>query len=121
MATALTFIPRNAGPALAAAERIQVVLKNCQKQRLGMLGSYVFPEPTRVPADLVMLLRIHASAERLREQVAARASGKEVLEATEGYFRALLDWQKKNGFFRAYGAGTKVVFNNFIYDPSNSH
>jgi len=86
-----------------------------------MLGRYVFPEPTRVPADLGMLLRIHASAERLREQVAARASGKQVLEAAEGCFRAMLDWQKKNGFFRAYGAGTKVVFNNFICYPSYSH
>ena len=65
-----------------------------------------------------MMLQIHAGAERVREQVAARASEREVLEAMEGYFRAMLDWQKKNGFFGAYGAGKKVVFNNFIYDSN---
>jgi len=57
-------------PALVAAGRIEDLVKSGHTGRAGTVGSYVFPEPTQVLSDLVTMLRIHASAERVREQVA---------------------------------------------------
>jgi hypothetical protein len=107
------------GPALAVVGQLEPMAKSCRKSGLGTLGEYIFPDSSQIPADLVMMLRIHASAERVRERVKAGAPEGEVLEDVKAYFRAMLDWQKKNGFFGAFGTGKKVIFNNFIYD-SNS-
>ena len=61
------------------------------------------------------MLGIHASAERVRELVADAASPADVQAALVGYLRAMLDWQRQNGFFGAYGVGKRIVYDNFIY------
>jgi hypothetical protein len=38
-----------------------------------------------------------------------------VTEALEAYFREMLAWQNRNGFFGAYGAGKQVIFDNFVH------
>jgi hypothetical protein len=103
--------------ALAAAGRVDGMVKSGHTGRVGTVGSYVFPEPTQVLVDLVTMLRVHASAELVREQVAASRPEAEVVGALEGYLREMLDWQKKNGFFGAYGVGKRVVYDNFVHGP----
>jgi hypothetical protein len=103
--------------ALAAAGRVEELVRSGNTGRAGTLGSYVFPEPSQVLIDLVTMLRIHASAERVHEQVAASGSGADVEAALESYLREMLDWQKKNGFFGAYGVGKRVVYDNFVHGP----
>ena len=103
--------------ALAVAGRVEGLAKSGHPGRLGTVGSYVFPQPTQVLVDLVTMLRIHASAERVRERVAASRPEAEVVAALEGYLREMLDWQKKNGFFGAYGVGKRVVYDNFVHGP----
>jgi hypothetical protein len=93
------------------------MVKSGHTGRVGTVGSYVFPEPTQVLVDLVTMLRVHASAELVREQVAASRPEAEVVGALEGYLREMLDWQKKNGFFGAYGVGKRVVYDNFVHGP----
>jgi hypothetical protein len=81
------------------------------------VGHFVFPEPALVLRDLATMLRTHAAAERTQELVAAVKPEREVVEAMVGYFKEMLDWQKRNGFFGAYGVNKKVVFDNFIHGP----
>jgi len=101
--------------ALTKAEEVEELVKSGRTGRVGTIGSYVFPRPTQVLIDLVTMLHIHASAERVREQVAASRPQEDVVAALEGYLREMLDWQKKNGFFGAYGVGRRVVYDNFVH------
>ena len=104
-------------PALAMAALIAAWQKSGRLGRLGTLGGYVFPQPLQVCADLVTMLGIHASAERVRELVADAASPAEVQAAVVDYLRAMLelDWQRQNGFFGAYGVGKRIVYDNFVH------
>ena len=102
---------------LLVAGRVEGLVKSGHSGRLGTVGSYVFPAPTQVLVDLVTMLRIHARAERVREGVAASRPEAEVVAALAGYLREMLDWQKKNGFFGAYGVGKRVVYDSFVHGP----
>jgi hypothetical protein len=102
-------------PARAIAARIAAWQKSGRLGRLGTLGGHVFPQPSQVCADLVTMLGIHASAERVREVGADAASPADVQAAVVGYLRAMLDWQRQNGFFGAYGVGKRIVYDNFVH------
>ena len=100
--------------ALSKANQLQELVKHQSAGRVGTLGSYLFPKPTQVLTDLITMLRIHASAEHVRETVAAGPQS-EVTAAVADYLRQMLDWQQKNGFFGAYGVGKRIVYDRFIH------
>lgn len=105
-----------AAAALTKASELQDLLNKQSAGRVGTLGSYMFPKPTQVLTDLLTMLRIHASAEHVRETVTA-GSPSEVTAAVAEYLRQMLDWQQRNGFFGAYGVGKRVVYDRFIHGP----
>jgi hypothetical protein len=104
-------------PALRAAEGVEAVLKSKSRVRVGTLGSYVFPEPAQILCDLATTLRIHASAEEVRERMMAGAAEATATQAMVGYFREMLDWQKQTGFFGTYGVNKQVIFDFFDIGP----
>jgi hypothetical protein len=108
--------PGSAG-ALALAETLQAAVQTGQTGRLGALGAFVFPEPIVIMRDLATMLRIHADAELVREQVAAGRPQQDVLAGIDAYFRAMLDWQKVNGFWGAYGVNKQVIYDRFMHGP----
>ena len=85
--------------------------------RLGTLGAFMFPNAGQILRDLTVMLRIHASAELVRERVAAGKSEQEVSEAIEAYFKELLAWQKVNGFWGAYGVNKQVIYDRLMHGP----
>jgi len=105
----------NADGPLAAVQKIEGVLNQHEIGRLGTLGESIFPEPGQVLQDLVAILKIHASAERAREKVAAGAPSSEVEQAFAAYFDEMLAWQKQCDFFGTYAVNKQVIFDNFIY------
>lgn len=101
--------------ALALAGQLQALAANHRMGRVGTLGTYIFPAPTQVLTDLITMLRIHGSAENVREKAAASVPPGEVMAAVTAYLRQMLDWQKLNGFFGAYGVGKRVVYDRFVH------
>jgi hypothetical protein len=106
---------RGSAGATIAAQRIEKLLDTGQMGRLGTIGGYIFPQPGQLLGDLVVMLRIHAGAERIHEQVAAGASESDVTQALVAYFQEMLNWQRKCGFFGAYGVDKQVIYDTFLW------
>jgi hypothetical protein len=104
-------------PSLEAVGPIEAMLKSGQTGRLGTLGNSVFPGPTQILRDLAAQLRIHATAEHVKEQVTAGSSEDAVKQALVAYFRELLGWQNVNGFWGAYGVNKQVIYDRFMHGP----
>jgi hypothetical protein len=105
--------------ATMAAQRIEKLLSTGQMGRLGTIGGYIFPQPTQLPGDLVVMLRIHVAAERIHEQVAAGASERDVTQAWVSYFQEMLNWQRKCGFFGTYAVNKQVIYDAFLHGPDS--
>lgn len=105
------------GRALALATDVDKFAASGDVGRLGTVGSFVFPDPRVVPRILAIMLRIHGTAEHVREAIESARPQTEVMQAMVEYFQEMLKWQKINGFFGAYGVEKKIVFDNFIHGP----
>jgi hypothetical protein len=105
--------------AFAAADRIEALLEDDRTGRTGTVGAFVFPQPTQLLEDLVRMVRIHAAAEKVREEVERDAGMKEVRAAVVDCMRKMLDWQKMVGYFGAYGPGKLVSWDWFRIGPDS--
>lgn len=101
--------------ALSIAAKLEALAHGAQTGRAGTLGESIFPDQLLIVRDLATMLRIHAGALNVKEQVEKGRPASEVSEALNTYFREMLNWQKNNGFFGAYGVGKQIVFDNYIY------
>ena len=92
------------------AERLDTISKEKKSSRLGTLAQLAFPDAKQILSDLVAMLHVHARAEQVRESPDAR-----VVESVTSFLAALLDWQKRNGFFGTYAADKEVIYDQFIH------
>jgi hypothetical protein len=105
------------GAALLTADRIDQEVRSGVLGRQGTVGEHIFPNASQVVRDLVPMLRIHGRAQGVLEEIGRSGNEDAVTGALVNYFREMLDWQKKTGYFGSYGVNKKVVFDNFISGP----
>jgi hypothetical protein len=105
----------------AAAKQMEDLSGNVRPERMGILGSCVFPQPSQIFTDLARMLHIHGHAEKVREEVEKSADAKQVRTAVVNYLREMLDWQKIHGYFGAYGPDKQVLFDNYQLGPDPYH
>jgi hypothetical protein len=106
----------DADVALSTAGKLEALAHDTEAGRVGTLGEFVFPDHMLIVRDLATMLRVHAGALRVKEQAESGRPATDLSKALNTYFREMLDWQKSNGFFGAYGVDKKIVFDNYIYD-----
>lgn len=106
----------DADTALSTAGKLEALAHDTEAGKVGTLGECVFPDHMLIVRDLATMLRIHAGALRVKEQAESGRPATDISKALNTYFREMLDWQKSNGFFGAYGVDKKIVFDNYIYD-----
>ena len=88
----------DAGRAFASSRTLEQLVSQGKTGRPGPGGRFVFPEPTLVVKDLVLMLKIHGAAEQIVAAVQAGAGADAIQDTVFGYLSRVLEWQARTGF-----------------------